>query len=352
MWLSDIIYRKYGLNGYNNPTDFFAGICNKLPERKAGISRIYFTGIPEHGNMGDQAIAYAMNRFAEAFADKYEVLTFTMSGFLDCLIPIKKDCRREDIFFLIGGGNMGIEYFGNEEVRRLIIEIFPANRIIIFPQTMDYGKTDEGRRQLCKAQNIYGRHRNLHIFAREKVSYDMMRDCFRSNHVYLVPDIVYSLEFDKKYKRSYILKCLRNDREASLKQGDVERIDRTLAQYGSIRVTDTVLSYVPVITSEEIRRKLVYRKLTEFAEAELVVTDRLHGMIFSVITNTPCIVIGNYNHKLISSYRTWLEGFKDVFFMQDINGFEQLVKNAGKCDGYSQELKVLRTEYDSIKMLL
>ena len=31
-------------------------------------------------------------------------------------------------------------------------------------------------------------------------------------------------------------------------------------------------------------------------------TDRLHGMIFSVITGTPCIVFDNFNSKIKNAY--------------------------------------------------
>lgn len=351
MWLNKIIYRKYHLNGYNNPTDFFYGIKEQLPKREKGITRIYFAGLPEHGNMGDQAIALAMVKYIEQFSKKYEILTFSMSRFLDSLLPIRKDLKKGDIFFLIGGGNMGVEYFGNEEVRRLIIEMFPNNRIIIFPQTIDYGNSELGKNELAEAARIYGKHKNLHIFAREEVSYHIMKEHFYKNHVYLTPDIVYSLKYKKTKERDEILFCIRKDRESALSSERINYLERILSAFGTLRKMDTVESYVPVITSEKIREILVYRKLDEFASARFVITDRLHGMIFSVITNTPCIVLGNYNHKLYSSYQTWLSDFPNIYYLENVDELGQVLANIKEEDN-SEELYYLRKEYTPLERLL
>ena len=52
----------------------------------------------------------------------------------------------------------------------------------------------------------------------------------------------------------------------------------------------------------EVRKSVIVNKLKEFAGAQLVITDRLHGMVFCYLTNTPCIVFSNYNHKVLGTY--------------------------------------------------
>lgn len=326
MWIEKVIHRKYNINGYNNPTEFVCGIFNNLRKRTKGTRRVYFLGVPEHGNMGDQAIALAMNELINRYYPEYEILNFKMSETLGAILPIMKDCNKRDLFILIGGGNMGIEYFGNEEVRRLVIEAFPRNKIIIFPQTIDYGTSEEGKSELIKAERIYSQHRDLHIFARENVSYKLIKTTFAKNKTYLVPDIVYSLKVDKTARKEYALLCIRRDRESSLTSTEINDIEETVSKSSIIVKTDTVIPYIPTITSEEIRSKIVKRKIKEFSEAKFVVTDRLHGMIFSVITDTPCIVIGNYNHKLVSSYETWLGNNNNVFFMKDIKEINNIIE--------------------------
>ena len=67
--------------------------------------------------------------------------------------------------------------------------------------------------------------------------------------------------------------------------------------------------------------ELVRAKMCQFAEAELVITDRLHGMIFSAITETPCIVLGNHNHKIEGSYQ-WIKHLPYIRFIKEVNNIE------------------------------
>lgn len=38
-----------------------------------------------------------------------------------------------------------------------------------------------------------------------------------------------------------------------------------------------------------------------------MVTDRLHGMLFAILTERPCLVFANNNHKIESTISTWLQ---------------------------------------------
>ncbi|MGU9505010.1 polysaccharide pyruvyl transferase family protein, partial [Bacillus paralicheniformis] len=49
-----------------------------------------------------------------------------------------------------------------------------------------------------------------------------------------------------------------------------------------------------------------------FSKADLVVTDRLHGMLFSILTRRPCLVFANNNHKIESTISTWLQDVRSV----------------------------------------
>lgn len=348
MLLPKIIYRKYNLNGFNNPTDFFVGVKKNIDKRKKDVKRIYFIDAPEHSNMGDQAIACAMVNFLEKYQD-YEVLTFPISHLLENIVPIKKDCKKEDIIVLIGGGNMGVEYFANEEARRVVIEAFPNNRIVIFPQTIDYGKTETGKKEFENAVNLYSRHKDLHIFAREEASYKIMKKNFNKNYVELTPDIVLSMEYSNKYERNGILQCIRRDRESALSKEEYIYIVNSLKLYGNVRKIDTVDVSVPIITSEDIRKKLVYRKLSEFARAEFVVTDRLHGMIFSAITNTPCFVLPTYNHKVVSCYETWLRDNDNIVFVNDLNKLDSYIESNKKTVNDSEDSFDLSKKYKALE---
>ena len=56
----------------------------------------------------------------------------------------------------------------------------------------------------------------------------------------------------------------------------------------------------------------------QITEAELVITDRLHGVIFCAITGTRCIAISNYNHKVIGTLK-WLRESKNIVYCESVS---------------------------------
>ena len=54
----------------------------------------------------------------------------------------------------------------------------------------------------------------------------------------------------------------------------------------------------------------------EFAGAKLVITDRLHGMVFCAITGTPCIVVDSKSPKVRGCYE-WIKNLDYIRFVDD-----------------------------------
>ena len=106
----------------------------------------------------------------------------------------------------------------------------------------------------------------------------------------------------KTIKASAItLLCFRGDFERSISDADKEKIAAALKEHGiNFGYTDMIADKDEVPKQEHLR--YVSGKMKEFSGASLVITDRLHGMVFSAITETPCIVFGNFNHKVRQSY--------------------------------------------------
>lgn len=67
-----------------------------------------------------------------------------------------------------------------------------------------------------------------------------------------------------------------------------------------------------------------------------MITDRLHGMIFSLITSTPVIVFDNSTHKIKNLIETWLTGNASVYFVRDTDGVEELDKVLNEFMNYQQ----------------
>ena len=80
-------------------------------------------------------------------------------------------------------------------------------------------------------------------------------------------------------------------------------------------------------------------KHKEFAKSKVVVTDRLHGLIFSLMTNTPCIVISSYNQKL-KEFTDMLKDNKYVIFLdKDVSKLDNSLKELlnADCTNYKND---------------
>lgn len=251
---------------------------------------------PVYENLGDQAIFLAEEEYCNANGIK----VFDCAG-ADRLIPLYSKLTPKNCLVLIsGGGNMGELWMAEELKIRKIIRKFKKNRIVVFPQTVYWNMdTDEGRKCFEESKACYGSHPDLTVFVREKNSLEFMKANMPEVKTCLVPDMTMIMErqFDKK--RQGVLLCMRSDKEKTLSQEQQKQLAESLRKNYKVYSTDTCYTRIVAPAS---RKEIVDRKLERFASAELVITDRLHGMIFAYITHTPCIALDSLSHKIKGCY--------------------------------------------------
>lgn len=273
-----------------------------------GISRnekkIIVALAANYGNLGDVAITYAQVAFLKENFPECSVIEFNITDTFSKMKSLKKTISKQDIITIVGGGNLGNLYDDIEYSRQFIIKNFPENHIIIFPQSVYFSDDVEGflKKQICK--KIYGKHKKLCVFTREKRSYQICKEIF-DNPVLLAPDIVMSMKFNvdqSDMKRKGVILCFRDDVENSVPIEYKRNIEERLGLKMKVEKHDTHVGKINDLTKlyEELQKLL-----EKFCSSELVITDRLHGMIFSYITNTPCIVFSGENHKIEGCYQ-WI----------------------------------------------
>lgn len=278
---------------------------------------------PIHGNIGDHAIIYAEYKILEKLKIKaFEVPTYKEEYYFEY---IKNNVSKNAIISITGGGFIGSQWKIEQNLVNKVVEQFANYKIIIFPQTIYFKEDENGKEELKKSIEIFDKALNLTIFARESKTYEFASKTYKKAKVILVPDIVLSLDYKENlYERNGVLLCLRKDVEGIFSQEDKEKLYNKLEQYNKkIFKTDTVVDYS---ISPQKRNKEIEEKLKEFASSELVITDRLHGMIFATITNTPCIVFSNYNYKVEGVYQ-WIKNVdKNIIFEKDLNNIQNDIK--------------------------
>ncbi len=281
--------------------------------------KLFVFGTPTHGNLGDQAIAYAQEKFLEKYFPNVTVIEIPDIHTVSYIRSAKAILHKEDIIFIHGGGNIGDLYLQVEEERREVIRSFPNNKIIQFPQSYTFTK-EGGGKEVVKSDKIYQRNKqNLTIVARETKSSQKFRDLFKENNHLLVPDIVLSLDERRESKRNGILLCLRNDVEGILSGQQQSSVITALKEkYSQVTVTDTVVDYR---VFQQNRYEELNKKWDEYRQSQVVITDRLHGMIFAAITGTPCIVFDNFNQKIQKTYFDWLQELDSIRFVDVLTNF-------------------------------
>ena len=307
----------------------------------------FIFGIAIHGNLGDQAIIKAEYEFMKDYFPEKTIVEMPAHMFELGEEKLKKVIGKNTIY-IHGGGFLGTLWSGGEETLRDLIRMFPNNKIVVFPQTIYFEDSEYGRTELEKSKKIYNSHKKLYICAREKISYDMLKQDFENVHSILTPDIVTYLPqqmMDRKEERKGIVVCLRNDKEGVLDEKMKKNIINLLEKYDNdIRITDTV--YHVDITDKD-REYYLNKKFTEFSNAKLVVTDRLHGMVFAAITGTPCIVMSNVNHKVKGVYE-WIKYLNYISFIEDMSELEMNVERMLKISEGRYDNSVLKEYFDNI----
>ncbi len=283
-------------------------------------------GIPLHGNLGDQAITYAEIEFISKQLPNREIMTIPEEKCAEYLYPIKKYAREKRILFIShGGGNMGVMYKYQEERRQMLIKHIKDCPIIMFPQSVDY---QQGTRAHAKAKRLYQAHPDLHLYARDKINYEKMMRLFPKCHVALAPDIVTSLDKSSRNdvkKRIDAIFCVRSDKEAHSASAEAITYIKEYLEAKKIEVMDTYgVQFATSYENQAIQLEDFWNKMKS---AKLIVTDRLHGMIFSMITNTPCIALDNSTGKVSAFYNTWMKDIPGILmFSGSIPQTEDFIK--------------------------
>lgn len=306
---------------------------------------------PFHHNMGDHAQTFCIQQWYKSNYPEYEMLILQSSITTNWLLGnIRRFIRKNDLLVCHSGYHL-TNLYDEQRIYFYIIRHFQDYPILIFPQTINYTTAES----LNEARIILNSHPNLTILCRDEKSYATAIENFPKANLLLYPDIVTSLIGTKQFSfsRNGILFCVRDDKEAYYNK---EQIDSLRAKFGKDRtsITDTTRNDFSVLYLYKHRGEALEKVLNEFAHYKLVITDRYHGTIFSMITNTPVVVIGSTDHKLSSGVK-WFP--KDLFdgyitFANDLDeAYEEATNILNNYDVYTHKLPAYFKEnyYDMLK---
>ena len=303
-----------------------------------GCKKIIYaiTPPPSLSNMGDHAQVVAIKKWFEEYFEDYKVLEFDKNE--TYIYSIKKIINKNDLIFLHSGGNLGDRGIWSENARRLFITNFPDNKIISLQQTIFFSNTEAGKKELEVSKKIYNDHEDLTVIARDYHSFKLAQKYFPKCKTMVYPDFVLYLDTyfnrEPEVQRENILLCLRNDTESIINDEIRHEIKEYIRDFGEYCTEfDTTFDYN--ILKENIEKELK-TTLQLFRRHELIITDRFHGVIFSVLTKTPCIALGTVDHKLTDSIK-WFKNLNYVYYIDNLKNLPNAIEIAINADNFNND---------------
>ena len=313
---------------YNRNKCYAIGAIKKLLEVDITQKRIWYFCVPTHSNLGDQAQACCIEKYFRKFFSDHIVFKLSNNAFdfyeEKILMILKEKIKETDlIFFQSGYTFTGIHPY--ENMHRKIVENFPYNKIVFLPQTVKF----KNQKILENVQNFYGKYDNIYFFARDKISYDIYKSIFPEHrNVHCFPDIVTTeignYDFNNN-ERNGILLCVRNDVEKLYSFQEISLFKEKLQKIAKVSLSDTNSE------TKENSLKEYWKKIEEtiddYAQYQVIITDRYHGTIFALIANTPVIILKTTDHNVVTG-ADWFEGvYEDyVYVVNDLEEASQVAQ--------------------------
>lgn len=328
---------------------YYNKVIKSIPSEK--VDNIYIIGSAIHTNLGDHLITMGETDFLKEIFPNRKIIEIPTEVYQIYKEKLINSIPKEALIVINGGGWMGNIWIKEELLIQDIVSSFYENRVIIFPQTIYYSQDIEPYDDLIvSARKSFEKCPKLLLTVRDEQSYLFARKYYPKTKSILVPDIGLYYYGKKEYSRNTnkkVFYCLRDDREISRSGDIIKQVKSILEQKGFIQGKINTMYKNRV--SEFNRRKVVETRLTDFSEASLVVTDRLHGMIFSFIAGVPCMILDNSTKKVSGVYKKWLKDSGYILPLYDNISEQKIIQfldsvDLNKKKNYKIEFSELKEE--------
>jgi exopolysaccharide biosynthesis predicted pyruvyltransferase EpsI len=297
-------------------------IRSRLEPLERRHSHCALVDFPNHSNVGDNAIWMGeIAWLAEAgirVRYRCDLKTYNRAALAQSLGP-------DGAIFIHGGGNLGDLWPKHQRLRETVIRDFPDRPIVQLPQTLHF----QNRESLARTRAVFDGHPDLTLLVRDEAGFEFARNEFRAQAV-LCPDMAFFLGALPRLRapRRDIFWLRREDREAieaaealpgpGLEVGDWLDDRRSLPDRARRALRRRPLRWLS--RSPQARRaigRLVdasydwqAQRRVRFgcrllASGSVVITDRLHAHILSLLLGIPHVILDNNYGKLRRFCETW-----------------------------------------------
>ena len=279
--------------------------------------------VPYYTNVGDTLIW-------QGELDFLRELPYKRKGMSSYFTDIPTNIDENDIILMQGGGNFGDLYSSPQNYRMQIVQKYPNNKIIFFPQTVWF----EHEENMKECADALAKHKKLTICARDKVSYEILKKNF-VNDILLVPDMAFCIDMKRWQKPSA------NKEALLLKRDDKELKEYSelnqLVEQGNVTICDWLSfteecwqktwfrrtkKYVPFMydwyARNIFRPYLINSGVQLIGSHKKIYSTRLHAAILSILLDKAedLTWFDNSYGKNSSFYETWLSDVDGIRFIK------------------------------------
>ncbi|MDD2971664.1 MAG: polysaccharide pyruvyl transferase family protein [Lachnospiraceae bacterium] len=284
----------------------------KAQIKTKGERRAVLIGSPVHSNLGDHLIADNCINFIQKLG--FQTVVDIPEFYYDLFGKTIK-LRQTDIIFIVGGGWLGNDYEDSNIICQIIRQ-WPRNKIVIFPQTIHFsaqGKYNDAD----EIGEILHSFKNVLLCVREKKSYVTAIEVLKlpCDRVLLSPDITLfsSVYLNKNDAKHGVILSIRNDRESINK--NLNFTIKKILEELKLEHTESSTVIKNKIVPLALRSKIIHDKLEEYGQSNLVITNRLHSMIFAMLSRTKCMAFDNSTHKVSETISNWLSDNPNIHYV-------------------------------------
>lgn len=298
-------------------------------------AHIILLDYPNNTNVGDSLIWLGEIAYLESRGFKPAYVCDVKNY---CEASISKLINKNSMILMHGGGNFGTMWTEIHNFRLQVLSDFPNIPIVQLPQTIHFNN-EAKTKEMADAIKVQG---NYTLLARSQPSYDFAQGNFNAN-IRLCPDMAFFIgaihhqsipQFDR-----FVL--ARTDHEKSgdllvetikaLESGDTYEIADWLAASWQERLLHRIEIHTVLL-----RRKLdpnnqvlfylwnalsqlrLKRGISLLTRGRIVLTDRLHAHVLSILLNKPHVLVDNSYGKIGNFYKTWTHSHALTKFVTDL----------------------------------
>lgn len=285
-------------------------------------ARCALLDFPNHSNCGDSAIwlgeTKALERRGASIVSASDSRSFSASR-------VAQDVGSGTIV-LHGGGNLGDLYPASQRFREEVIAAFPFNRIIQLPQSIQF----RDPASLEHARRVFDSHPDFTLLVRDERSLALAEEHFDVPTV-LCPDMALALgNLDRPVKAAQDVTWLsRTDHESRgetpLQLDGIRPVDwlspvspQSHLSFGSQAAARAATRAAGRLGAryaqggpdlrgiyDRIAHRNVLRGARILARGRVVLTDRLHGHLLSLMLGIPHVVMGDAHGKVRGFFDAW-----------------------------------------------